>query len=318
VRCVLDLGLQKTGSKARQQFFAAELHRVLGMHATYPNAGRQGIWHYPLYDALQRGDRSQLALVLEEVRHATVEPGLLILSYEELYKLGEEQVGWLGDSLPNLTCLVFLRRQDQLVSSFHNQMHKAHTVTLQELESFEARMLEYDLAWDHRATLERWTTVLGRRAVVPILFEKTFSSVVAFFHHARLAVDWTGYRETYPNQAVDPFGLAVLRWVKRLLRDERKLWSVMTETHRRLGAHFVAANGKTERYSLTLAERGRVMSAYEASNEWVRREFFPERRTLFSPLEPGECLRTDQAAGRELAEEILAAVENEAGRSPDR
>ena len=112
MKCVLDIGLQKTGSKARQQFFMSQLHRVIGLRALYPSAGREAGWHRLFYNALTNADRSLLNSVLRESEEQESQVDLLILSYEDLYKLKEAQIHWLKDSLPDLTAVVFLRRQD--------------------------------------------------------------------------------------------------------------------------------------------------------------------------------------------------------------
>jgi hypothetical protein len=254
---------------------------------------------------LARGDRSVLDALTREVTEQRDIADVVILSYEEMYKLDQRQIAWLKDALPNLTALLFLRRQDELANSLHNQFHKSHRVSLRELESFETGMLAYDVAYDHRATIERWSGVLGRESVVPLLFTKGVSSVVSFFHHAGVAVDLSGYEETYPNRAMDPVGLAILRWIKRLIVDDEELPAIMTHAHRALASHFVTRHDATN-YMLTVEDRQRLMSHYEASNEWVRKEFFPQRSCLFDPLEPDRVTQPDFATGRDVAEAIIS------------
>ena len=222
--------------------------------------------------------------------------------------LEEAQINWLKESLPDIIAVVFLRRQDQLINSLHNQLHKAHRISLRELENFEHQMLDYNVAYDYRAILERWTGVLGHEPVVPILFDKTISSVAAFFRCVNVEVNLEGYDETYPNRAIDNFGLAVLRWVKYFVHDEQELPKVMNEAHRKLAAYFVAPGDLEERYSLAPEKRQRIMSHYEASNEWVRHKFFPEHQSLFPPPDDGLLVQPDYSVGRKLAEEIIAAA----------
>lgn len=318
MKCVLDIGLQKTGSKARQQFFSSQLHRVMGLRVLYPSAGAgpEGRWHCPLSKALKKGERSLLSSVLREAEEKGSQADLMILSCEGLYMLQEAQIHWLKDSLPDLTAVVFLRRQDQLINSLHNQFHKAHRMSLQKLEDFESHILDYDVDYDHRATLERWTKVVGRESVVPILFDKTISSVLAFFRSVNIDVNLHDYEDTHPNRAIDGFGLSVLRWVKRLVQDEQDLPKIMNEAHRKLAPYIVAPGDEEECYSLTLDMRHHIMSHYEASNEWVRREFFPERRSLFPPLDLGMLTQPDYSVGRELAEEIIGAARTRIGSRP--
>src|SRR6185436_7310658 len=97
----------------------------------------------------------------------------------------------------------------------------------------------------------------------------------------------------------------ILRWIKRLIVDEGELPAIMTQAHLTLASHFVTAHAATD-YTLTMEDRQRLMSHYEASNEWVRKEFFPERRCLFDPLEPGRVMQPDVATGRDAAEAIIS------------
>jgi hypothetical protein len=305
MRHILDLGMQKTGSKARQEFFRRELHRIRNHRAVYPAAGREGVWHLPLYLSLLNADRSALEAVASETR-GRPDADLAILSYEELYRLEDAQIRWLKESLSDVVVVVFLRRQDQLVNSFHNQLHKAHRVPLSGLEAFEAHMLEYNPAYDHKATLARWTRVLGRGRVRPVVFTKSDSAVRAFARHAGLDVDFDGFVDEYPNRAMDAFGLAVLRWVKRLIRPDQSLVEAMNDAHRVLADHFVDPADNAERYTLSLEARRHILAIYHAGNEWVRQEFFPERKMLFDPLEESaDLLHIDYSKGLELAQEIL-------------
>ena len=312
MRCYLDLGLQKTGSKARQQFFASELARVRGARLFFPSAGREWIWHKPLYQALSAGNRAPLDELSREVAARRNEADGFILSYEELHKWGPREIAWIGEAFADIRAAVFLRRQDQLVNSFHNQRHKSHRESLRTLEAYEAGMLDYDPALDHAATLQRWTAGLGREAVAPILFDKSASPVASFFGRLGLDVDLQGYAEGYPNRAIDAFGMSVMRWVKRLARNDAELPLLMDHAHAALAAHFAKPGNIEERYSLSFAQRRRIMRNYAASNEWVRAEFFPERAGLFPPLEEAGRVAVDYAQGRELAERIVAAARRDA------
>jgi len=90
----------------------------------------------------------------------------------------------------------------------------------------------------------------------------------------------------------------------------------MNEAHRKLAPYFVALGDKEEYYSITLEMRHRIMFHYEASNEWVRRGFFSERRSLFPPLDLGVLAQPDYSVGRELAEKIIAAARTRIGSLP--
>jgi hypothetical protein len=310
MRCVLDLGIQKTASKCRQRFFAAEGRRIVGRRFCYPAAGRNGAWHRPLYDALRRGDHGPLRAAAAEAEALGAD--LVILSYEELHKLDTPAIARLADSFPELHAVVFLRRQDDFVNSFHNQLHKAHRVPFADLLAFEAAIGDDDPHLDYDRMLERWGSVLGPRRVHPLCYDKRVSPVAAFFGAVDIAPDLAGYVEPRPNPAIDAVGLAVLRALKRAVGDAPDLLAVMREAHRMLAPHFVAADG-AEPDTLGPTLRARIMALYRDGNDRVRRRFFPGQAELFPPSARAEgiiglALDSDASSPGELAEAILAAV----------
>lgn len=285
MRLVLDIGAQKTGSKARQGFFAQQLGRLTGVRAIYPLAGRAGAWHRPLHEALQGGEPALLDAIVAEAEAGQAE--LVILSYEAMHQLGAREVARIAEAFDDVTAVVFLRRQDQFVNSFHNQTYKAHRFTFAAIQAFERGMTAPNPACDYKEVLERWTTVLGRDRVLPIVYDKSRSVVRAFFDRLGLAVDYTDYVEAHPNTAINGFGISVLRWVKQMARDEEELPHLVTEAHRVLKDCFIEHSSTVDRYSLSFDTRQRIMAHYRESNEWVRQHFFPDRDTLFPALEPG-------------------------------
>lgn len=308
MRCILDIGTGKTGSKARQMFLSREIHRVRQGTAHFLEAGRDGVPHRPLCEALFSGDRPVLETARAEVAELAGTCDTLFVSYEGLYSLQHRQIEWLADTFSNITAVLFLRRQDQLLNSLHNQLHKAHRVPAGKIEEFEQSMLAYDALYDLGAVLKRWEAVLGQGAIVPVLFDKSRSAVRAFFHAASVAVDFSDYEDAYPNRAIDAAGLSVMRWVKQLVGSSDDLWHFIDEAHRTLSTHFVESPATEAGYTLSIEQREIIMSFYADSNEWVRRRYFPERRTLFDPLEAGRYVEVDYGAGRELAEKIVSTV----------
>jgi len=315
MRCILDLGSQKTGSKCRQRFFTREGRRVVGRRFCYPASGRGGgPWHRPLYNALAGGDAAPLHAVADEAAAAGAD--LVILSYEEMHKLGVSAIEQLAACFPVLDAVVFLRRQDGFANSFHNQLHKSHRVSLAEIERFEAQLGDYDPHLDYAAMLARWSRVLGPQRVHPVRYDKQVSPVSAFFAAVEIALNLSGYEEPRPNPAIDRFGLAVLRAVKQRLADvgQPDPAAVMREAHQRLAAHFVTADGAGEVDTLGPALRARILAHYQAGNEGVRARFFPELDRLFPPLSPGPATdapapEADDAQVLRMADAIIAAMQ---------
>jgi hypothetical protein len=317
MRVILDIGLPKTGSKARQTFLLNDSERLQDELLLYPQAGRDWVWHRPLYEAITAGDHVTLDKLKQELRAAEGRSTLAILSYEEMYLLDAERIQVLGSLSDDVRAVVFLRRQDQLVNSYYNQQHKGHRVSINALKAYEATMLQRSDSFDYRNVLQRWMQVLGDDKVKPVLFDKGRSSVLSFFEGAGVAVDTVGYEEIYPNPAIDEFGLSVLRAVKELVQESDLLADVVREAHATLASHFRTSPKDPEAYLLTFAQRTQVMNQYEDSNEWVRQRFFPERTSLFEPLEAGTACSIDPQEGKELAQRIVQCVRERRARKSE-
>lgn len=307
MRCILDLGIQKTGSKARQAFFARELGRLVDCRASYPASGRVGLWHRPLYEALARGDDALARAAADEAARRGTD--LVILSYEEMHKLDAPAIERLLRVFPRLDAVVFLRRQDAFVNSFYNQLHKSHRVRLETLSDFESRLAAYDPHLDYRLMLDRWAELIGADRLHPVVFDKASSPVETFFAAAGIRLDLTAYHQPpHANPAIDKEGLAVLRAVKGLVGDASDLFEVMTVAHGELAHHFT--DGVTTEVDLLDSDtRARIMAHYDDANEWVRRRYFPKQRRLFNesqaPRRQG-ALPFDKLVAEARAAEIIA------------
>ena len=122
----------RQGPKARQQFFMSRLQRLVCLRVLYPSVRREAGWHRPRYTALNKSDQSLFDWVLRESDEQESQVDLLILSYEDVCQLKEPHSHWLKDSLPDLTAVVLLLRQDQLINSLHNQLYKSSSHNLPE------------------------------------------------------------------------------------------------------------------------------------------------------------------------------------------
>jgi len=313
MKVILDAGLPKTGSKARQRFFVQAEQDLQGKGVCFPSSGRDGSWHRPLFDAVVKGDFRLVERLRQELEDADSKIGLI--SYEDFYTLPPDQILELKRYLPDLEVVLFLRRQDQLVSSYYNQLHKSHRISLSAIEAFERSCLDWREEYDFRQILLRWQEVVGRDALHIVLYDKGTSSVDAFVSAVKIEVDLTSHQETFPNRAVDGHGLSVLRHVKRLAADEQELPVLVAEAHRYLQDHFVQAGDADDRYLISLDDRQKLMSQYEDSNEWTRQHWFPERRSLFPPLEAGVLVSPDFAGGRQEAEEIVKRCRRRASQN---
>ena len=260
---VIHIGVAKTGSKALQTFLSTELFRLQGVTGVYPSNGRAGIWHEPLHDDLLAGDTSSLAAAVTEAESQGA--GLAFLSYEGLCDLPTPAIRDLRQKVGSAKIVLFLRRQDQLVNSFYNQLIKAHRSTIDDIEQFEQRLGSYQQVFDYRIILEKWSSVFGRANLRPVIYDKTRSSVVGFFEALGLPVTYDDHRPTVANQALDALALSVFRHIKRHVRDVRALPIIVEAAHKSLSHRFIDTYSTGDFYVIDTSTRRSIMHAYAAS-----------------------------------------------------
>ena len=117
MRLLLGVGYQKTGSKSRQKFFDKQLYRLKNTRTVYPLAGRTGILHLDLYLALQQNDRDSYNNIIHHLLEETKDADIAILSHERLYEMTEPKISALKAAFSDITAVLYLRRQDQVIDS---------------------------------------------------------------------------------------------------------------------------------------------------------------------------------------------------------
>jgi hypothetical protein len=298
---IIHIGAQKTGSKALQLFLEHEL-AGLRRNLYFAHSGREALWHEPLFDSLERGDRSFLIQLGREAEERTGQIG--IISYEGLFGLPPDKVKMLFDGLGPAKIVLFMRRQDDLLNSLFNQWIKAHRTTIRDVDEFESGLTKYSAIYDYWVIIEKWASVFGEVNVLPCIYTKSRSVVDSFFAKVGMPVD--GVRSSAnPNQALDSQGLSVMRHVKRLARKPEDLPALVEKAHRRLRGHFVDT-AAVEYYILDSTIRGKIMENYAEGTEWVRQTYYPGRSFLFPPPNFHHFNKVDWSHGEAVAREILA------------
>src|SRR5262245_52013391 len=170
MRWAIHIGPQKTGSKAIQHLLAQEPERIVAPRVIYPDEGREWLWHEPVYHALLAGDASAIVAARERYRDELFDLG--IWSCEAFHRLPSDAISRFRDALGPAQVVLVLRRQDQRLNSLLNQLVKAHRVTIDQIEAFEAKLLEYQPEFDYRVTIEKWADAFGMSTISPLLYDK--------------------------------------------------------------------------------------------------------------------------------------------------
>jgi hypothetical protein len=307
LRWIVHIGAQKTGSKALQSFFLRELRRLQGVSGFYPTKGRSGGWHEPLYYELLAGDTSALRAAVSEAEQQAVD--LAILSYERMFDLPPAAIRNLRQNLGSAQIVLFVRRQDQVINSYYNQLIKAHRTTIEDIELFEAEIGSYQPYFDYRAIIKKWSNTFGRDNMTVIIYDKSQSSVRKFFDRLVLPVNYDGYRPVSRNLALDAQAISILRHIKTLVRDKSILPIVVEAAHEALANRLIDTYTTGEYYLIDEPTRRCIVTEYEQCNQWVRERYFDRLPRLFAPVEPGGGPgQIDLSYGRDVALQIIESA----------
>ena len=304
MRWVIHIGTQKTGSKAIQLFLNNEPARIRHIHYCLPKSGRSGIWHQPLYEALQNGHYELLKSVVDEGNKSGADVG--ILSYEGLHMLESQHIQEMMNILGGGKIVLFIRRQDQFVNSMYNQLIKAHRVTYSRIMQFQASLLEYNSDYNYLSTIQKWGAVFGQKNILPIIYDKQACSIRQFLDRVHLSADFSGYKPSNPNPALDAASLSLFLEIKQQCINVDALPRLMTVAHQLLRERFVDTySSGEEQYLFSMREREQIYRHYLEANEQLRALFFPEQNALFPPLEYAEACRNNMPLDQAALESIF-------------
>lgn len=292
----LHVGTQKTGSKAIQYFLMHELATAAGGAMCFPQSGREGGWHQPIYFELLRGETRLLSAAVREIVSSGTGRG--VLSCELFYSLPSEAIRLMQDIVKDARIILFMRRQDQLVNALYNQFIKSHRVGIGRIRQFESSIGDYIGDFDHWKTIARWEAVFGRHRVVPVVYSKHEDAAEVFADLA--GIPWPGRKAgpegVNPNPALGISGARILRRVKELCEHDADLPILVTVAHRVLGHLFVDTHRHGDLYLISARVRHEIFSRYRESNAVVQASYFPGRERLFPPVTTDDVKAADGVA----------------------
>ena len=287
---VLHIGTQKTGSKAIQRYLVDGNLSTLERSVLFPESGREGLWHQPIYDELLAGNSKMLQMASQEGEASCADVG--VISCEAMYLFTSSQIELLFRTLGRAKVVIFIRRQDQLVNSMYNQLIKAHRVNFEYIKNYESQLLNYNPDFDHMSTIERWGKVFGFDNIIPIIYDKNTNAVHEFLLNIEInnVSDAKSSLSSNPNPALDASALTILRAVKQLNDKDEDLPPLVGAAHQVLRYHFVDTYSQGDQYLLTLAQRSIIYEFYRESNSAINDRYFSGRECLFPELESSEMM----------------------------
>ncbi|WP_436644450.1 hypothetical protein [Microbaculum sp. FT89] len=167
----IHIGAPKTGSTALQRFATASQGRLRELGLLYPQAACRGFGHHDIAFLLDGGypvwakpqDESLDVLAKHLATECADFAGDVLLSSEDFYLFPRpaELRRFLSDHGldrdRDIRIIVYLRRQDELLVSWYNQMVKAQGYS----GTFADSLADSTWLGDYRRELDRWTDVFG-------------------------------------------------------------------------------------------------------------------------------------------------------------
>jgi hypothetical protein len=278
MRWFIHIGIRKSGSKAIQRFLAEETLRP-NAEVYFPVQGREGIWHQPLYFALLEEDGSLLDATL--AAQSLQDQNVGVFSYERLHDLPSRSIRIIREKLGDAQVILFIRRQDQAINSLLNQFAKAHRTSFAQVMEFERTITHYNPSFDYQAILSRWADVFGAEAIVPIIYDKRTDALGQFCKAMGIPFTQTDELLPNPNPALSRSAYDAFLSAKAAVSDAAELPVLVNHLHESFAAEMINTMSEEGPRLLDEGKCHEIMQNYEASNEYVRNQWFPSRSSLF-------------------------------------
>jgi hypothetical protein len=326
-RLILHIGLEKTGTTTLHKFLDINREALLGHHIFHPAAvaGRRH-WRLPLCVQKLRGhllQRQQGLLTEEDVQKLRVavrreledelsgaaDADTVILSSElcsSRLVTDEELVGLRDLLLPlcgDFVVVVYIRRQDEYLISLYSTAVQSGSIAPLDFPSNPNEIARYDY-WD---ILSRWARVFGRERILCRRFERSSlisgDIVTDFLMTTGLSDAAQLTRPKNENQSLDASCIEFLRRLNQHMGEH--------DTERSRNQVIMALSECSGGPLLTMprAKLAAFMSRYDASNEKLAAEFFPdESGPLFAPTEDSRPRTVNAKLTTRRAIELAAHV----------
>ena len=304
-RLYLHIGTEKTGSTSIQAFLkinkpllgeqgigvpselGTEMHFILQLMANDDNYTDSFTMNLELSNnaeermALKQNWEERFIQEIQESTHQT-----WIISCETLQSRlrKTEEIARLKTILKKvfqeINIVLYLRDPISLYISRMTEQAKAAIKV--ELVNPELLRNQFDIA-NHKRTIQLWENSMGKGQMIVRLFEKSSminGNVIDDFIEA---CDLPHCNYTCPkahNQSLSKAGLMLLnevnryvprRWLNKKIIPSRAILIRYFQKFMQKGERFLASTEEIETYN----------KYYEASNEWVRKKYFPQRNKLF-------------------------------------
>lgn len=261
---LVHIGVEKTGSKALQQFMMRNTAALARFGVVFPQTFREGSWHRELFEGPARDAR------FDALRDEIAGAKNALLSYERAYRAPDAQLDRLAALGGGLGALIFVRPQTELYNSALNQHYKAHRKTIADVEAFALDNEAVRARLDLNAQARRWERRLGAGRLHVRRYRLSASPVRDALRLLGVADDAAGDFEwpaDNPNRAADIRSLRVLRALKFELGGDRdRLLRAVGEAHRVLSADWIDTRARPAPRLISATDIDRLRALYAEGN----------------------------------------------------
>lgn len=307
MKCFLHIGTEKTATKTLQQFLCSNRDKLSRLGFAYTeSAGSPNNLYLSLlaYNLSRRDDLTRRNRIYTDQDFAVFQENLkarLKNELEEKSRNNENKVIFssehmqsrLGDieqlqrfkkilndfGLRDISVIVYLRNPVEIASSLFSTRVKSGS--LEEYPSLPTTH-HYATVCNHQKTLERFGSVFGESALVPRIFHKSElknGSIIDDFMEVVGIPDADDYLiPDNLNESLSATGIEILRRLNKLIP------TAIEHRQNPLRSNLIAYienHLSSPKYIMPYDLFNQYESYFHNSNEWVRKNFFPHRESLF-------------------------------------
>ena len=292
MRAYIHIGTPKTGTTTLQRFFFKNT-QILQKHGIYFSnsfgrnekhfLGRDVFLDHLRLDSFDDKFRANITSFKEEIKHIS---GNLLISNEGLYDFYEnvEEIKKLKSFLNKLgiddiKIIVYLRDSIDLAISWYLFIFKVFKINENPFndDEFKAR---FKRVCNHH-TLQMWKEVFGKENIIARIFAKNEfyknDLLADFLNIFNIDLDENFLIPDNQNEAIDLLGMQLKDALRNLFKNYEEF-----NAH---GLSKVNSYFNSKDKSLKFMPKKEIYKAYieyfEESNEWLRKEFFSHKESLF-------------------------------------
>ena len=318
-RVILHIGNEKAGSSSIQRTLATNSATLLDQEGMfYSRPLGNALWRVVIPAESRDSHSRQIDSILAEASRAGAHTVLCSAELLQSRLTTVEHIAALRSQLEargfrEFQIVVYLRRQSATANSM------ASTAVQWDKEQLQEPLSEYlDHICDHRKTLTNWTQVFGHQAMTPRLLEPTEFQGGSLQADMLTAINVKRPKRfeisTIRNQQISHTGIEIMRHVNEVLststHTKQLSWKHRRQVRQRIYHSLIERHFTEPKYSQPGYLWRYYDRYYEEGNEWVRRNYFPHRKTLFTyqPPPPQTHPMIDEAVARSVARALVGAT----------